>query len=162
MNFIIQKVNALVTVAALVPTSLSLAADADNQAKMKVITQISIDAVSELIFPDAPQGDGAGQVAPGTTDNANNASFTVAGEPGKAYNILLPADGAVAMALNGTGTAPDEVIAVGDFASFPSGSGQIQSNGEQLLLVGATRSALSSSQVPGDYVGTFTVIVAYQ
>ncbi len=55
----------------------------------------------------------------------------------------------------------NQTIAVGTFTSFPSANGTLSNSGSQTLLVGATRAALSASQTPGTYTGTYTVTVVY-
>jgi hypothetical protein len=83
------------------------------------------------------------------------AVFTVTGAPNATYGITLPGD-----------TVPVEIhhntdsMTVTNFASEPSGSGKIASNGEQKLNVGATLH-VAKDQAVGRYTGSFDVLVAY-
>lgn len=124
-----------------------------------VIAAIAIAQVSDLDFGTAPQGDAAKTVAPGTAEDAENASFAVTGEPSTSYTITLPADSTVVMT-TGAGGA-NETIAVDSFTSFPVTTGTLDGSGAQSLFVGATRAALGASQVAGSYTGAFTVTVVY-
>lgn len=146
--------------AALTHDQWAQAASTTANALQVVITSISITKVSDLDFGSAAQGDAAKTVAPGAAENAENASFTVAGEPSTAYTITLPADGAVKMVTAGGGAANKE-INVTSFASSPSGTGTIGAGGTQTLFVGATRDALLAGQTTGSYSGAFTVAVVY-
>jgi len=123
-----------------------------------VIAAITIDKISDLEFGIAVQGDGPKQVIPGTTENAENASFLVSGEPYTGYHITLPHS---VMMTTGQGMGVRQQIIVNNFASFPSGNGMLNGRGFQLLFVGATRSALLLNQTVGAYRGTFIVEVVY-
>lgn len=139
--------------------ALLQAATATATATQSVILPITIAQVSDLDFGTAVQGDIAKTVAPGTAEDAENASFTVTGEPSTAYTITLPANGVVTMSGSNGGT-----IAVNDFVSFPAaGGGNTLPNttGTVTLFVGATRAALGAGQTTGSYSGIFTVEVVY-
>lgn len=153
---------ALAATAAMIALALGskgFAASTTGTAKQVVIQAIAITNVSDLDFGSAPPADAAKTVAAGTTDGPANGSFNVTGEPNKSYTITLPADGAVTMTTGAGGT--NQTIAVGTFTSFPSANGTLSNSGSQTLLVGATRAALSASQTPGTYTGTYTVTVVY-
>ena len=139
----------------------AFAASTTANAIQTVIAALSIAKVSDLDFGTAPAGDVAKTVAPGTVEDASNASFTVTGAPSTAYTITLPADGTVTMQTAGGGLNKD--IAVNSFASFPAAgaNGMLSAGGTQLLLVGATRAALGAAQVAGSYTASFTVTVIY-
>jgi hypothetical protein len=122
-----------------------------------VIASITIVKASDLVFGNASPGDGAKPVAPGSVENAENASFTVSGQPNTAYTITLPASATMATGAGGV----NQTIAVSAFTSFPANTGTIGAGGSQLLLVGATRAAIGAAQVAGAYSGSFTVQVAY-
>ena len=130
-------------------------------ANATIISAISIAQVSDLEFGSAPQGDAAKTVAPGTSEDAENASFNVSGEASTAYTISVPADGSVVMQTGGGGA--NETIAVDSFISYPAAgaNGLLDGTGGQLLLIGATRSALGATQVTGSYTTNFTVDVVY-
>jgi spore coat protein U-like protein len=140
---------------------IAQAASDTAQALQVVQAAIAIAQVSDLDFGTAVQGDAASTVAPGTAENANNASFAVTGEPGLAYTITLPADGAVVMQTGGGGA--NETIAVNTFVSNPAAGANelLNGTGNQSLFVGATRAALGAAQVAGAYATTFTVDVVY-
>ena len=137
------------------------AASTTGTARQVVISALSIANVSDLDFGTAPAGDVAKTVAPGSSENADNGSFTVTGQANTAYTITLPADGTVTMTTAGGGV--DKTIAVDSFASFPAAgaNGLLSAGGTQSLFVGATRAALSATQVAGTYTGTYTVTVVY-
>jgi len=137
----------------------AFAASATGNATQTVTAAISIANVSDLAFGTAVQGDAAKTVVPGAAENADNGSFTVSGAPSTAYTITLPADGDVVLQTAGGGV--DKDIAVTAFTSFPSATGTIGAGGTQLLLIGATRAALSATQVAGSYTDTYTVTVVY-
>lgn len=141
---------------------LAEAASDTAQALQIVQAAIGISQVSDLDFGTAVQGDGAKTVAPGIAEDAENASFAVVGEPGLAYTITLPPNGAVIMTTGGGATA-NEQIAVGTFVSNPAAgaNGLLDGAGTQALYVGATRVALLATQVTGSYSDTFTVDVVY-
>jgi len=90
------------------------------------------------------------------TSVVNAASFNVTritGSPNQTYTITLPPNGAVTL------TSGANTMAVNNFVSNPSGSGQL-SGGSQVLRVGATLS-VAAGQATGNYSGTFTVIVVF-
>jgi spore coat protein U-like protein len=125
-----------------------------------VTSAISISKLSDLIFGEAVQGTAAVTVAAGNAEDASNASFLVTGQPNTAYNIQLPANGTVKLT-NGAGGTPETEIAINGFQSFPAAAGTLSGGGTQNLFVGATREGLLATQTTGNYVGTFTVTVAY-
>ena len=135
------------------------AASATAQALAVVTAAINITQVADLDFGSAVQGDASNLVAPG---DASAAEFSVTGQPNTAYTITLPADGAVVMT-TGAGSSADEQIAVDSFASTPAvgANGLLDGSGAQTLKVGATRAALSGTQVVGNYSTNFTVDVVY-
>lgn len=135
------------------------AAQATGRALMRVIQSLSVTNVSDLIFSEASAGAASETIAPDQTETAQNASFEITGEPNRPINISLPADGTVTMTTAGGGTADSE-IAVAQFQS--NSPAQIEATGKVNLFVGATRAALSATQVVGDYEGTFIVDVVHQ
>ncbi len=136
------------------------AAQAIAQALQKVIAKLEIAKLSDLDFGEAPQGDVAKTIAPGASENGENASFNVVGEPDRAFTVRLPGDGTVKLETDGGGAANKE-IAVSGFASFPATTGQLSASGSQMLFVGATRGQLLDNQQTGTYSGSFTVEVVY-
>lgn len=83
------------------------------------------------------------------------AQFTVSGDPNLTYDITLPANGSVALT-----AGPGQSMAVRDFTSSPSVTGQLGAGGSQTLNVGATLD-VSSGQAPASYTGSFDVLVNY-
>lgn len=125
-----------------------------------VIASISIVKVSDLAFGIASPGDAAKTVAPGTVEDAQNASFTVSGQASTTYSIILPASATMTTGAGGT----NQTILVNTFTSTPaagSNTGLIGAGGTQTLFVGATRAATGAAQVAGAYTGSFTVTVNY-
>ncbi len=135
------------------------AAQGTGTAKMKVVTAVSVNTVSDLVFSEASAGAAAETVDADQTETAQNASFDIAGEPNRAVIVTLPQDGIVKMATAGGGSADTEV-AVNQFTS--NSISQIDPSGTSTLFVGATRDALSPTQTAGDYEGNFIVDVVYQ
>lgn len=128
------------------------------KAKMKVITAVAVTQVSDLLFDDATAGSAEEVVASDSVETAKNASFKITGEANRPLTVTLPTNGNVTMV---TGAAsPDESIAVNSFTSNTVVS--LDAAGQADLFVGATRAALSPTQVSGDYLADFTVEVAYQ
>lgn len=152
----------LVTFLIAFPFAFSHSASDNAQALQIVESAIAITQQSDLNFGTASQGDQAKIIAPGTSENAENASFLVTGEANKSYNIILPADGDVNMITDGGGSA-EKTIAVNGFQSFPTAgaNGMLDMNGQQEIFVGATRDALLFNQQAGSYADTFTVTVLY-
>lgn len=143
-------------------TNHAHAASVNANANQTVTAAIAIAKVSDLEFGSAAQGDAAKTVAPGSSENAENASFTVTGQASTAYTITLPADGVVKMITAGGGSANTE-INVNSFVSNPAAgaNGLLDGSGTQTLFVGATRAALGASQNTGSYTGSFSVTVVY-
>lgn len=135
------------------------AAQGIGRATMKVVTAIAVTNVSDLIFTEAAAGAAGETVMPDNVETAQNASFTVTGEPNRAVNVTLPADGSVKMML-GAGGSADTEIPVNQFTS--STLTQIDASGTSSLYVGATRADLTATQTSGDYEGNFIVDVVYQ
>lgn len=138
----------------------SVKAASDTAQALAVVTAaINIVQVADLDFGSSVQGDIAATVAPG---DGTAASFTVSGQANTAYTITLPADGTVTM-ITGTGASADEQIAVNSFVSNPAvgANGLLDGAGSQTLNVGATRDAISATQVAGNYASNFTVDVVY-
>lgn len=90
---------------------------------------------------------------PSSTSSA--AQFTVTGDANATYTIQLPGNDFVKL------TGPGSDMVINDFTSSPSGAaGQLSAGGSQTLLVGG-RLNVASGQSPGNYSGSFTVIVDY-
>jgi len=136
------------------------AASASGKATQKVVGNLTIANVSDLDFGTGSPGDPEKTVLPDVSDTAENASFLVKGEANTSYRIQLPPDNAVKLRrTNGQGNG--QSIKVHSFQSFPSRSGMLDAQGEQMLYVGATREALKDNLPSGIYQGSFTVTVIY-
>jgi hypothetical protein len=133
------------------------AASANGTATAQVVVAISIAAVSNLDFGVTFPGDIQLIVPPGAAENASNGSFTVTGDPNRAYTITLPTTINI---ITGAGGA-NRTIVVDTFTSNPSGTGLLGAGGTQTLFIGARRAALPLTQVIGVYSGTYTVTVVY-
>jgi hypothetical protein len=150
MKLVSLIVSALMTIAGI----QAQAATGTGKAKIKVVNGIVITKVSDLEFNEAAPGAPEETVAADATETAQNASFTIQGEPNRSISLSLPQDGMVNM------TGPGDQIAVNQFTS--NNPTQIEAGGTSALYVGATRAALSATQTAGDYEGDFTVDVVYQ
>ncbi|MFC2992789.1 DUF4402 domain-containing protein [Halomonas tibetensis] len=83
------------------------------------------------------------------------AEFTVTGDTQATYTIQLPGDDFVTL------TGPGSDMVINAFTSAPSGAGgQLSAGGSQALTVGGTLN-VGNAQTPGDYAGSFSVIVNY-
>jgi hypothetical protein len=144
-------------------------ADATANATATIITPISIKKTADLLFGKIVKSDDGGTVVidtegnavySGVTEFANNinvsaAQFTVKGNAGNTYSILLP----TSITISETGGA---TMTVDNFTSSPdeTAGGIIASNGTQTLSVGATLN-VGADQTPGEYTGSFDVTVSY-
>ncbi len=134
-------------------------AETSALAKIQVKARIQIQKQSDLLFPNAYQGDPEQSVAP---SDAGAAEFLVTGEKGKSFSISYP-DSSILMT-TGTGDTADKQIQVNGFISDQAGELGIldPSTGALAVKVGATRAALSNTQVVADdYSGQFRVRVTY-
>ncbi len=83
------------------------------------------------------------------------ADFSLQGDPDATFYVDLPSDSSVKL------TGPGADVWLTGFTSEPSGAGgQLNSGGTMDLSVGATLE-VGSGQSPGEYSGSFTVIVNY-
>lgn len=132
---------------------------ATASATQTIVYRIQIHKISDLNFGEASPGDAAKTILPGTSENRENASFELDGEPNRGFQIILPGRNSVKM-IAGSG-GPNREIVIQDFASTPATAGALDRNGKSTIFVGATRPAISSTQKSGDYVGQFNVTVVY-
>lgn len=126
-----------------------------------IVRAINIEKVSDLNFGIGVPGDSSKVVNPGTSENDENASFKISGEPGALFNINLPAANGIVIN-NGAGGSVQSEIKITNFKtnvdnSFP----KFNELGQFKLFVGATRAAIRQDQIPGPYVGFFPVVVVY-
>ena len=86
---------------------------------------------------------------------AGSASFTVSGATSACYTVTLPGNGITIS--NGSTT-----MAVNSFTVYPpSGTGTLGSDGLATFNVGG-KLEVNANQPPGNYTGTFNVIIGYQ
>lgn len=116
---------------------------------------INITYVSDLNFGPIIAGSSTKTIPPGSSDNGDNASFTVTGDPNTSYNIALPSS--ITILKNGTGP---ESLVVNSITSNPSNVGLLSPSGSQLLLIGGSLN-VPIATTRGDYTGVFTVDVVY-
>jgi len=135
--------------------SVANATSASGLLTMKVIRALFLEAKQPLVFTPAVAGSESFRVNPG---DSQSGQFRVRGEPGTAYQIRLPDQ--VVMTTN-SGQLEAQQIKVKEFASVPESAGTLDSQGEQIIFVGATRDSLLSNQEEGSYTGTYTVEVIY-
>jgi hypothetical protein len=83
------------------------------------------------------------------------AQFSLTGTPSLAYSITLPTNGTVALSRAQGGS-----MAVTQFTSTPSATGQLNASGLQVIYIGATLN-VSAGAVPGSYTGTFELMLDY-
>lgn len=121
---------------------------------------IKVRHVSDLNFGQGVPGDPVVVISAGTVDNASNGSFDVEGDANTAYTIVLPSAPEEIQTGNGSNR---DTISIYNFTSYPAegANGLLNTNGDQLLLIGATRAALRVNQKAGVYDGSFSVTVVY-
>lgn len=162
MRYSITLISISILLVCSLRTSVWAASSAQTSANATatVIASIGISKTDDLAFGNAAQGDNSLTIDPATQPGPS-ATFTVTGQANTAYDITLPSDGTIIM-ITDDGGVDDEKINVNSFTSNPSGSGNTGAGGSQTLNVGATRAAISASQVAGSYTASFNVTVAYQ
>jgi hypothetical protein len=128
-------------------------------ANQKIVYRLELRKVSDLNFGEASPGDPAKEIKAGISENAENASFEVSGEPYRAYQIILPSSNSIKM-IHGGGGLNREIL-IKEFTSWPIRTGVLNAQGESMIYVGATRQGIFRSQIAGDYTGQFFVTVVY-
>jgi hypothetical protein len=108
---------------------------------------------SVTVSPAGARSAGGGVVLV-SSGGGSAALFSVSGDPNLTYAISLPANGAVSLA------AGANIMAVSNFSSSPSPTGQLNAGGTQTLSVGATLS-VGTNQPTGNYSASFDVFVDY-
>jgi hypothetical protein len=121
----------------------------------------TISQLSELNFGEAPQGDWAKEVFPGTAPASSLGTFLVTGPKGQCYTLLLPTS-PLALETHGPGTGPGRIDMSG-FRSIPQAgpNGQLDASGRQLITVGARRGPLAPNQRRGRYSGTYFISIIF-
>lgn len=131
------------------------------------VTAISISSTQDLAFGKFAAGSGGSVIvsAAGSRSATGGvvlvssgagapARFSVTGDANLTYAITLPANDTVVLT-NGAQT-----MAVNNFSSSPSGTGQLSPTGSQTLAVGATL-GVGANQATSSYSGSFDVFVDY-
>jgi hypothetical protein len=156
----LQLISALLFVSAGAANATTSFGDSSSAvATQTIVHKLQIQKISDLNFGEASPGDGAKTVLAGNSENRENASFEIRGEPTRGFQIILPARNSVKM-VTGNGGGNREIV-IQDFSSTPSSGGALDSNGKSMIYVGATRAAISDNQKTGEYVGQFYVTVVY-
>lgn len=133
-----------------------LAATSTARIHQKIHPALSIEKLSDMFFPDAFPGAPAFRIEHSQSETLHNASFLVAGEPGKRINIILPNK---KIALENGKTR--EKIYVSRFSANVDSSTCLDRNGELKIFVGATREEIPTRLPSGDYSGNFSITVIY-
>jgi hypothetical protein len=116
---------------------------------------ISITKNSDLNFGSIVAGSTTKVIAPGSSENSENASFTIQGDPNVLFNIILP--NTTTLFLNGSGP---QSLQVNTFVSNPANSGSLNVSGIRAVYVGASLN-VPLTTTRGNYSGAFTVEVVY-
>ena len=138
-----------------------------SQSGARMASSISIQEAADLIFGEVLPGPTPGTVVMspdgvrsatggaslGLPGSAGPARFTVDGEAGQAYSILLPE---TLDLLSG----PNRMV-LDAWTSDPGGFGLLNGSGQQTLAVGATLN-VAAHQPGGTYTRVFHVTVAYE
>ena len=88
----------------------------------------------------------------------NAGEFVIQGQPNTTFQIQLP--DSIQMS-TGQASSAEEFISVSNFDSYPQASGTLNSEGQQVLQIGATHAPIKNNQKPGNYQGSYTVTVVY-
>ena len=145
----------------------ALAATATTTVEANIVSTINLAAQNGIVFGDISSGsipgtvtievDGSRTTTGGATVNSNTAGtpaqYVVSGDPNALYNITLPASVVI------TSSAGNQMV-INNFTCIPSGNGQLDSGGQQLLNIGATMN-MGSFQPFGAYRGIMTTTVEY-
>lgn len=94
----------------------------------------------------------SGGVTLGSSAGVAPSVFTVSGEPGLAFSIVLASSTTLS---DGSST-----MTVDSFTSSPESTGTLDGSGNREIRVGATLH-VAAAQASGSYAGSFSVMVAY-
>lgn len=111
---------------------------------------------SDLNFGTVYAGSGPVMVLAGSSENSENASFSITGDAARSFNIILPSS--VTLSHNG-----EEIhnITMSNFTSNMSTMGVLPESGADEIYVGATVNAIPVNLPAGSYRGSFTIEVIY-
>jgi hypothetical protein len=129
-------------------------ASATGRVTLRVVRPLSIQNVSDMVFPNAAQGADRFTLDPTAQSSAK---FIITGEPGAQISVVLPGQTVLyrpdSPRING--------IQVSDFVSSKGSTFILDQDGSGLVFIGATRDPIPTQQDLGDYTGTFQVEVVY-
>ncbi len=144
-------------------------ATANSLASATVVTPISITKDVDLSFGNVAVNSASGGTVvldtnngtiatgdvtlPVTAGTVTSGAFTVNGETGYTYAIILPTT------VNITEAGTSQTMALSSFVSLPSGTGTLTA-GTEALKVGATLTVVAG-QLAAAYTGSFDVTVNY-
>ena len=128
---------------------------ATGTARMRVNQSLRIEKTRDMDFGTAVTGTAEATLNP---NQGEGAEFSVKGEPNKAYSIVLPEK---AVLTTESGESESQRIEISQFQSSPKLSGNLSSDGSEILRVGATRPSIGTLQQAGEYSGHFTVTLTY-
>jgi len=129
-------------------------------ARQYIPSTLSIYKISDMNFGVAAPGAPRYRIANVNSENAENASFRIQGDPGVTVTTTFTT-GSIFLS---HATSTDQ-IEVNRFRSRPGGQTggnvRIRNTGERLLFMAAQRLAIPLGTTPGLYTGTFTIDVVY-
>lgn len=154
MTSYLPKFLAGVVLAAMVPNSSALEIAIQNTQGLAFGSFVSGSGGTVTVSTNGGRSASGGVLLiPSSSSSA--AQFTVTGDADATYTIQLPGNDFVTL------TGPGGDMVINDFTSSPSGAtGQLSAGGSQTLLIGGTLN-IANGQLPGNYSGSFTVIVDY-
>jgi hypothetical protein len=112
---------------------------------------VSTTTGSVTVSPDGGRW-ASGGTTMGSSAGASPASFSVSGEPGLVFAVILPS--------SATLSSDTSSMTIDAFTSSPDGTGVLDASGQREVRVGATLHVVGQ-QPAGAYSGTFGVTVAY-
>lgn len=131
------------------------AASAFGVATMRVVSQLSAQSLEDMRFPKATPGSPPYVLQ--IDDSESVGKFLIRGEPGFSISITLPSE--ISMVL-GDSQGSDS-IRVHSFKTSAQTGAHLDSEGNLVVNVGATRDALNAAQKEGMYHGTYRIDVIY-
>ena len=140
----------------MLPCSLAFAVMESGRINQRVMPALDIKKTSDMYFPDAFSGSPSFTIEAGNMETAMNASFIVTGEPSKRVTVILPHNKVTLY----NGRSRGKII-VRNFNTNVGTSTNLDTNGELLLYVGATRDEIPARTPSGDYSGNFCITVMY-
>jgi hypothetical protein len=172
MNWTLQKNPVGAVLASLVALAISSTGAAHAATTMATVdaqisSSLSVSTSTGLAFGGMTSGSLGGTVVVGSNGarfatggvNLNTASIsspaliTIIGTPNATFAVTLPAS--VQLTDSGANS-----MSAGNFMSVPSGTGQLDSSGQQVLSIGGTLN-VGANQPFGSYQGVMAVVIDY-